>query len=76
VILIDAKLNASIIPEGWREWTPGKTSTLPTAWYAEYRSTGRGASPATREPYSRQLTSQEVAPWRLPGFFGSLDWIR
>jgi pectinesterase len=76
VILIDAKLDASIIPEGWREWTPGKTSTLPTAWYAEYRSTGRGASPATREPYSRQLTSQEVAPWRLPGFFGSLDWIR
>ena len=76
VILINAKLNASIIPEGWREWTPGKTSTLPTAWYAEYRSTGRGASPATREPYSRQLTSQDVAPWRLPRFFGSVDWIR
>ena len=76
VILINAKLNASIIPEGWREWTPGKTSTLPNAWYAEYRSTGRGASPATREPYSRQLTSQEVALWRLPRFFGSTDWIR
>lgn len=77
VILLNARLDAPIIPAGWREWTPGKTDTLRTAYYAEYRSTGRGASPTTREPFSHQLTTAEARRWRLRRFFagGGTDWI-
>lgn len=69
VVLLKARLDAPIIPAGWREWTPGKTDTLRTAYYAEYRSSGQGANPAAREPWSHQLTAAEAARWRRSAFF-------
>src|SRR5438309_2176723 len=66
----------SVMREGWREWTPGTTHRLLTATYAEYRSVGAGANPATRESYSHQLTADEARAWRLSAFFGGVtDWI-
>lgn len=73
VIFLNTKMEAAVIPEGWREWTPGKTDTLKTATYAEYKSSGPGASPSTREPYSRQLSDKEVEQWSMKRFFG--DWL-
>ncbi len=72
VIFLNTRMDAPVIPEGWREWTPGKTDTLKTATYAEYKSTGPGASPSTREPYSHQLTDAQAARWSRKTFFG--DW--
>lgn len=72
VIFLNTTMDAPVIPEGWREWTPGKTDTLKTATYAEYKSTGPGASPSTREPNSHQLTDAEAAQWSRKTFFG--DW--
>ncbi|WP_244443350.1 hypothetical protein [Bradyrhizobium sp. Ai1a-2] len=34
-----------MIADGWVEWNPGKTGTLKTAYYAEYKSTGIGPIP-------------------------------
>ncbi|WP_082447886.1 MULTISPECIES: pectinesterase family protein [unclassified Sphingomonas] len=77
VILLDARLDAPVIPAGWTEWTPGKTTTLDTAYFAEYRSRGQGASPATREPRTHQLTAAQARRWRLPAFFGTdTGWLR
>jgi pectin methylesterase-like acyl-CoA thioesterase len=77
VVFLDTQMDAPIIKQGWREWHPSETTTLTTAYYAEYRSTGPGASPATREPLSHQLTDAEAARWRLPSFFaGDTGWIR
>ncbi|WP_375779206.1 pectinesterase family protein [Bradyrhizobium sp. ma5] len=74
VIFLSTKIDAPVIPEGWREWNP-ETNTLRTAYYAEYRSSGIGANPAGREPYSHQLTDSEVAKWFLEAFFGGdTDW--
>ncbi|VIO70507.1 Pectinesterase A [Bradyrhizobium ivorense] len=76
VIFLSTKMDAPVLAEGWREWTPGKTNTLGTAYYAEYKSTGVGANPAGREPYSHQLTDGQAAKWSLKAFFaGATDWL-
>ncbi|WP_206428907.1 pectinesterase family protein [Sphingomonas sp. 2R-10] len=77
VILLNARLDAPILPAGWTEWTPGKTHTLDTAYFVEYRSTKRGAAPTTREPRTHQLRPDQAARWRLGAFFGADgDWVR
>jgi pectin methylesterase-like acyl-CoA thioesterase len=77
VVFLDTEIRAPVIKAGWREWTPGQTDTFNTAYYAEYRSTGLGASPQTREPLSHQLSTAEARRWRLAGFFkGDLTWLR
>lgn len=76
VIYLNTRMDAPVLPEGWTEWSPGKTDTLRTATYAEYRSTGRGASPATRTPFSQQLTADQAARWTLSAFFkGDTAWL-
>lgn len=76
VIFLRTRMDVPIIPEGWREWTPGKTDTLKTAYYAEYQSTGIGASPQTRETYAHTLSVDQVSQWSLTAFFkGDTDWL-
>jgi pectinesterase len=76
VIFLRTRIDAALHPEGWREWTPGKTATLGTATYAEFASTGRGASPTTREPRSRQLTADQAKAWRRDVFLADPDGWR
>jgi pectinesterase len=76
VIFLRTRIDASLHPEGWREWTPGKTDTLGTATYAEFASTGQGASPRTREPRSRQLTTEQAKAWSRDKFLAGADGWR
>ena len=76
VIFMRTRIDAPLQPAGWREWTPGKTDTLSTATYAEYASTGPGASPSTREPQSRQLTADEAKAWSRDAFLAGADGWR
>ncbi|WP_347304566.1 pectinesterase family protein (plasmid) [Croceibacterium sp. TMG7-5b_MA50] len=76
VVWLNTRMDAPIAPAGWREWYPDRSRTLDTAWYAEHRSTGPGASPETRDPRSHQLTDQEAQQWTLASFFaGDIGWI-
>ena len=76
VIWINSRMDAPIEPAGWREWYPDRSKTLDTAYFAEYRSSGRGASPATRDARSHQLTDAEAEQWSLARFFdGDVGWI-
>lgn len=76
VIFLHTDMQAAVIKDGWREWTPGKTNTLPFAYYAEYKSTGPGANPTGREPYSYQLTDRQAATWSLGAFYkDDIGWI-
>jgi polygalacturonase len=59
VVYLNTWMDAQIVPAGWREWHPGETDYLPTAMYAEYRSSGPGASHSQREPHARELTWQQ-----------------
>jgi polygalacturonase len=60
VIYLSTWMGAHIVPAGWREWHPGETDYLPTAFFAEYRSSGPGAESAQREPHAKQLTTEQA----------------
>ncbi|MDI3567367.1 pectinesterase family protein [Bradyrhizobium sp. Arg816] len=76
VVFLSTKIDAQVVAEGWREWAPGKTNSLSTSYYAEYRSFGAGANPSGREPHSHQLTDSEASRWSLSVFFGgATDWL-
>lgn len=73
VIFMRSRIEAPLDPAGWREWTPGKTDTLNTAYFAEYASTGPGASPQTREPRTHQLTDDQAKAWDRRKFLAGSD---
>jgi pectinesterase len=70
VVLLDTRIDAPVIAAGWTEWARFGIPSLPTAYYAEYRSTGPGANAAAREPHSHQLTADEGAKWSTKAFLG------
>ena len=63
VVFLNTQIDAAVIPAGWTEWARFGVPTLPTAFYAEYQSTGPGANPKAREPNSHQLTAAEAEEW-------------
>ena len=66
VIFINTELPAEMNPVGWNNW--GSPANESTAYYAESGSTGPGASPSTRVPWSHQLTAAEAKQY-LPQNF-------
>lgn len=73
VVFLSAEMDAPILPAGWVEWLRFGKSTLETAYFAEYHSTGPGANPQAREKYSHQLTAEEAAKWASPAFLAGDD---
>jgi pectinesterase len=73
VVYINTELPADLRPEGWNNW--GKPANEKTAYYAESNSTGPGANPSARVPWSHQLTPAEARPF-LPANFlrGTDNW--
>jgi pectinesterase len=76
VVFLRTRIDAPLDPAGWREWTPGKTDTFSTAYYAEYASSGAGANPAAREPRSHALTQAEARRWSRRAFLVGPDGWR
>lgn len=52
-VFIRCKMGDHIVAEGWNNW--GKAENEKTVGYAEYQSSGPGANPSARAPFSRQL---------------------
>jgi polygalacturonase len=73
VVYLDTWMNAHIVPAGWREWHPGETDYLPTAFYAEAQSAGPGATPLLREPRARQLVEQQAEKFAPESFLRGGD---
>ena len=77
VIFLNTDMTAPIAAAGWIEWT-SSTSYLSTAYYAEYGSTGAGASGYTskkRESHAVYLTSSSIAQYAANTFLaGSDSW--
>lgn len=63
VVFLQAQIDAPVISAGWTEWVRFGKPSLPTAYYAEFDSTGAGADPQARERFSRQLTAAEAERW-------------
>jgi pectinesterase len=68
VVYINTELPSDVRPEGWNNW--GKTSNESTAYYAEFNSTGPGARPTSRVPWSHQLTPAQTKPYLPANFLG------
>jgi pectinesterase len=73
VIYINTELPADLDPAGWNNWN--NAANEKTAYYAESGSTGAGANPSTRVPWSHQLSPAETTQY-LPANFlaGSDHW--
>jgi polygalacturonase len=73
VIFLNTEMGAHIDPAGWREWHPGETHSLDTAYYAEFDSTGPGADKAARDPHTHFLTPEEAAQYSPAVFLAGSD---
>lgn len=71
-VFIETRMDARIRPEGWDHWLPEREKT---AYMAEYKSTGPGASSDARVKWSHQLTSEEAKQFSVDAFLkGKDDW--
>jgi len=57
-IFLRTEMSGAVRPEGWHNW--GKPGAEQTTFYAEYGSTGPGASDGTRVKWAKPLTSTEA----------------
>ena len=73
VVFLNTHLATNIEPAGWREWHPGETHSLETAFYAEYHSNGPGANAKLRNPHTKQLSAKEARRYSLKQFLSGQD---
>ena len=71
VVYIRTELPADVIPQGWNVW--GRTNETPQAWYAEFNSTGPGANPSARVPWSHQLSAAQARQFLPKAFLAGKD---
>src|SRR5215210_2012675 len=71
VTFISCEMGEFVKAEGWHNW--GKVENESTARYAEYNSTGPGAAPDKRVPWSKQLTKEEVDKITVQSVLGGSD---
>jgi pectin methylesterase-like acyl-CoA thioesterase len=64
VVFLNTKMETPIAPQGWHEWEHDGKPSLPTVFYAEYKSSGPGANPARK-----QLSDAEAKRFALAAFF-------
>jgi pectinesterase len=58
-VFLNTEMSAAVRPEGWHNWN--KPDAEKTTFYAEFGSTGEGASPKTRVPWAKTVTSDQAA---------------
>jgi pectinesterase len=71
VAFIECVMGDHIAPTGWNNW--GKPDNEKTARYSEYKSTGPGANPSARVPWSKQLTDTEASAYTLENILAGSD---
>jgi pectinesterase len=70
-IFLNTEMSEVVRPGGWNDW--GKPETHQTARYAEFHSTGPGASPTNRVAWSRQLTAKQASAITVEKVLGGPD---
>jgi pectin methylesterase-like acyl-CoA thioesterase len=73
VIFLNTEMGEHIAPAGWREWHPGETHSLETAYYAEYNSSGPGGSSAQRDPHTKLFSAREAKRFATKPFLARPD---
>jgi polygalacturonase len=73
VVYLNTEMGEHIDPAGWREWHPGETHSLNTAYYAEFNSTGPGANHDHRDPHTHLLTPEQAKQFEPSVFLRGTD---
>jgi pectinesterase len=68
-VFINCNLGSHILPVGWHNWS--KPDAEKTSFYAEYNSTGEGASPKTRVLWSHQLSKSQAKKYSTENVLGT-----
>jgi len=71
VIYIHTELPADLNPAGWNNWN--NPANEKTAFYGEFGSTGSGANPLARVPWSHQLTAAQANEFLPQNFLSGQD---
>lgn len=69
-VFIECELENHIKPEGWNNWR--KAENEKTAFFAEYKNTGTGASIVKRVHWSKQLTTEQAEKYTPETILG--EW--
>lgn len=67
VVFMECEIDKMVKPEGWNNW--GKVENEKTAFYAEYKNTGAGASTINRVPWARVLSEAEAKEYAIEKIF-------
>ena len=70
-IFLNCEMSDVVRPEGWNDWKKPEVHT--TARYAEFNSTGAGASPTNRPDWTRQLKNSEAQKITVDTVLGGAD---
>ena len=62
-VFINSQMGEHILPAGWHNWD--KPDAEATTFYAEYQSSGTGAAPGARVPWSKQLSEEEAGRYAV-----------
>ncbi|MGD0870383.1 MAG: pectinesterase family protein [Bryobacteraceae bacterium] len=73
MIFLDTEMGAHIEAAGWREWHPGETHSIETAFYAEFNSSGPGAHTAERDAHTKHLTAEEATRYQTKKYLSGSD---
>jgi pectinesterase len=68
---LECEMSEVVRPEGWHNW--GRPERETSARFAEYRSTGPGASPNARVKWAKQLSDPEARQISIKRVLGSHD---
>jgi len=72
-VWIDCYMENLVKPEGWHNWS--KTEAESTVFYAEYKTSGPGAS-NDRVTWSKQLSKSESLKFSVKNVLKGLDnWV-
>jgi pectinesterase len=72
VVYLNCWMGPHISTDGWSPWKAAP-NRIYTVRYAEYGSTGPGATPDKRVKWSKQLSADEAAAITIPAVIGSDD---
>ena len=70
-VFLRCEMPAAIVAEGWENW--GNPGNEKTAFYAEYKSHGPGASPAKRVKWSSRLNARDLPAYTITAITGGTE---
>ena len=70
-VYLETEMGPHIRPEGWDNWKDPEREK--TAYFAEYKSSGPGATPDKRVKWARQLSATEANPFLTNNFLAGND---